>query len=423
MEGEKVEEQKTKNKKDCLFSFSKINKYFIIPFLCPVFSMIIEIIYSSSIISDNTKNRDLLFNMIDCLSTLVGGLLYFVASMRTKTEETRNNAIIYKETSHDIEYIYNPLELEKNYCIIITYLIIMSIIFSFVYIILECQNIIIEENTHKFERRLYYLFFLPLFSKFILKSDIFSHQIVSLIISYIGTIFLYIPIIKEFTTDDILINILKLVVSIFNSLVFVLIKILTNKYYLSPYLCQLYLGFFSAIFTFIGYLIFSLIKEGNISIITDSFNFSDIDNILLFIIFYTGIFVFGIIYNTLLFLTIYYFTPTLLMITDIINPLLIWIYSLVIKEKEEFLSNIIMKSIGYSIIIFGSLIYNEIIICNFFGFNKNTKKCIEERQREELLSLRKSENLNNSKNSFDESDSSDKSDIDIKNDNNTKEND
>ena len=57
----------------------------------------------------------------------------------------------------------------------------------------------------------------------------------------------------------------------------------------------------------------------------------------------------------------------------------------------ETTTNIILKSLGFSIVFFSSLIYNEIIICNFFGLNMNTKKCIEERQKEELISLRVTE--------------------------------
>ena len=60
-------------------------------------------------------------------------------------------------------------------------------------------------------------------------------------------------------------------------------------------------------------------------------------------------------------------------------------------QNGETTTNIILKSLGFSIVFFSSLIYNEIIICNFFGLNINTKKCIEERQKEELISLRVTE--------------------------------
>ena len=44
------------------------------------------------------------------------------------------------------------------------------------------------------------------------------------------------------------------------------------------------------------------------------------------------------------------------------------------------------------IVLFASLIYNEIIIFNFCNLNKDTKKFIEERLNEESKDLRKTEN-------------------------------
>jgi len=46
-----------------------------------------------------------------------------------------------------------------------------------------------------------------------------------------------------------------------------------------------------------------------------------------------------------------------------------------------------LNSIGYFLVLLSSLIYNEIIIFNFFGLNRNTKKYLEIRQREELSSI------------------------------------
>jgi len=42
-----------------------------------------------------------------------------------------------------------------------------------------------------FEERLYFLFFIPLFSKYILKIKIFSHQILSLLITFVNLFLLF----------------------------------------------------------------------------------------------------------------------------------------------------------------------------------------------------------------------------------------
>ena len=75
------------------------------------------------------------------------------------------------------------------------------------------------------------------------------------------------------------------------------------------------------------------------------------------------------------------------MVTDSIGPMLFWIvYELPKGEKKI---NIIFKFFGYFVSLFSTLIYNEIIILNFCGFNENTKKYIEKRQ-----TLRNTENEN-----------------------------
>ena len=84
------------------------------------------------------------------------------------------------------------------------------------------------------------------------------------------------------------------------------------------------------------------------------------------------------------------------MVSDIISPMLYFIYEIFInKEKieEPKMLNIIFHYIGYFIILICSLIYNEIIICNFCDLNKYTSKYIIERQKQELASLKNNEKI------------------------------
>ena len=76
------------------------------------------------------------------------------------------------------------------------------------------------------------------------------------------------------------------------------------------------------------------------------------------------------------------------MVTDIINPIIIWIFTLFKNGKDENKTLvIILNNIGYFLVFFSSLINNEIIILNFCGLNKNTKKYLEEKQKEEFSSI------------------------------------
>ena len=382
-------ETKEEKQKQKLFSFAKMNKYFIFPFLCPIYCMLGNLFIGLIIDDKGFKNKEFSITLFICFSYSVGGLLYFISSIRTKTAETKDDAIIYREKEREksissIKFIYND-GLRKNRFKIFGILFIMSSCLSLCTI---CSLLALDKNV--FQERLYFLFFIPLFSKVILKDDIFKHQIVSLIIAVIGMIFLFIPIILVIGKEDIIINILLFITCVGYSLHLVLTKFLTHNYYISPYLCLLFLGLLSFILTFFGFVIYSLIKYQNLSYISDSLDFSEIESGLNTILYFFGVFIFGTILQIFSILVIYYFSPTLYMVTDIISPMLLWIIQSLMKGEK--LINVIFYSLGYLIVLFASLIYNEIIICNFYDLNKDTKKCLEERQTEELISLRETEN-------------------------------
>ena len=401
-----MEKKKDKNKikKKKLFSFAKLNKYFIFPFLSPIFCFLgnffLELIYND----EGINNKEFLIAIITSLSYIGGGILYFISWIRTRTEESRDEALEHLERKErnpsSIRYIYND-GLKKNKLHIFFILLIMSILLVFSTV---ASIYALEKNV--FEERLYFLFFIPLFSKIILKLDIFSHQILSLLIAFIGLILLFIPVILIIEKDDILINILIFVSSIGFSLVLVLCRLLTQNYYMSPYLCILFIGIYSTLITLIGYIIYSLIKYHSLSYIIDTFNFKNIelDGTMLGLYCFLSLF-FASILQILSILVIYYFSPTLFAVTDIISPFLSWIVYCI--QNGESGRNIAFNCIGYFVVFFSSLIYNEIIICNFYGLNENVKKCIEERQKEELIEIRMSESQIETQNNKDPDESFD----------------
>ena len=150
-------------------------------------------------------------------------------------------------------------------------------------------------------------------------------------------ILVFIPILTKIGTSDIPYNVLNFFGEILYSLNLVLVKKLTHNYYLSPYLYLLYLGIFSSFFTFIGYLIYSFIKEGNLSFITKSFNFSKMNGLFVFT-YIVGIVFFESLFYVLAILTIFYFSPVLLMITFIISPLFYWIFNIFINNRRKFIN-------------------------------------------------------------------------------------
>jgi hypothetical protein len=263
----------------------------------------------------------------------------------------------------------------------------MSLFVSFFDI---CEVYSFDKNV--FDERLFFIFFISIFSQIILKMEIYNHQILSLSISLIGFLFIYIPTIKAITNDDILNNVLLFISSIGFSLFLVLIKYLTHYYYISPYLCLLSVGTMSTILSFIFFFFYSFITD-DFSFIKNNFDFSDLEIGKIVYLYIVIIMISGFLLQTFSFLAIYYFSPTLFMVTDNMSPCLLWIIK--IKDDDSF-SNKLYKGLGYFIVLIASLIYNEIIICNFCNFNKYTKKFLDRRQEEETLLLKKTESENSS---------------------------
>ena len=85
-----------------------------------------------------------------------------------------------------------------------------------------------------------------------------------------------------------------------------------------------------------------------------------------------------IILQVFIILVIYYFSPALFAVSDIISPMLSWINSS-IKNKEKNSFILIVNAIGYLIVLFAAFIYNEMIVCNFYGLDEYTRKAIDER--------------------------------------------
>ena len=336
------------------------------------------------------KNILFLLDIIVCFSYILAGLLTFIPSLREKAKNTINDALIYKKNSNSsIELVY-----KKNYLankgkskIVIFYIFLISILICNNYFLIHFST-----SKHLIEQRLYLFFFIIIFSKIILKQYIHKHQVFSLSISFIGFVFISIFSLLKFEKSDILGNIYYLISKLGLALNFVLIKHLVDNYYVSPFDCLLYVGIETLILTIIVNIVYSKICYKDFSIIINIFDFPE--KIIYFYLFL--LIILAIIYQILTILIIYYFSPILLMVSDIISPMLYFIYEIFInKEKieEPKMLNIIFHYIGYFIILICSLIYNEIIICNFCDLNKYTSKYIIERQKQELASLKNNEKI------------------------------
>ena len=389
----------TKENKRPLFSFQKMNKYYLFPFLVPLICFsakyfiepIKERHYHKN--EDGDKEIDLSiehqfvyhYTFINSLSFLLAGLLYFVSVSNSKTIKEKNPK---RETLTNMEQLIKKDDghIKKNIKIFFIFLLMSFILTAYTVI----KGYALKNKT--LEKRLYFLFFISVFNWPILKLKIYKHQKFSLLIALVGLILLfgifYFNIFYNDKQYDYKFDIYLFFGSFIYSLYLVLTKKLTYSYELSPFLCLLVIGIMSTFLTVIGYAVIFLVSDGNkCSNLVDIFisknkneNYLYYDNYFINTIIYLII---QIVLQVFIILVIYYFSPALFAVSDILSPMLSWINSS-IKNKEDNAFIIIVNIVGYLIVLFAAFIYNEIIVCNFYGLEEYTKTAIDERARRDI---------------------------------------
>ena len=290
-----------------------------------------------------------------------------------------------RERNLPVRLIYNNI-FEEDRLKKFLYLLLISILMFF-----YCASNLFIDQTKTMEYNLFTIIFISLFTRIILKIEIFKHQIISIILCIIGYILISVPIIKEMNDNEHLLNNIGFAVScLAYSLALVLTKYLSQIYYINPYKIYLYIGLFLLVATLLSSFIYYFISWR----LSDMFNaFVLKENIYyLYLVLYILLCsIYSIMYSYIIF----YYSPTLSMITQAISCLLIWLINTLLTvlsgQKELELDNILFLSIGYFILLFACLLYNEVIICNFWGLNKYVRKSIDERGKQEYLTDNKSE--------------------------------
>ena len=215
-----INNEKTNKKQNNLVTFAKMNKYFLFPFLCPVFCMI-STYFSNKILSSKVKIKEYLQLIYVSLSYSSTGILYLISYFKQEKNKVNDSYFNRLKLLKFFNNNKNNKDIKKNS--IKKWLIIILIgILMLIYTIFNALFM----DKHLVEQRLYFIFFIPLFSKIILKEEIYKHQYLSLIIAAIGIIIFIIPISLVFEQEDIIPNILIFVSGVSFSLCFALFNML-----------------------------------------------------------------------------------------------------------------------------------------------------------------------------------------------------
>ena len=241
----------------------------------------------------------------------------------------------------------------------------------------------------------FFICFVVIFTRIILGNKIYSHQIFSLIIILISILIpISFHIINKTASQATLIKIILIVIvtclfALFNTLEYKYF----DKYLDTPYHLMFIMGLISTILI----LIYEIITFSIFGIDT-SFNgifYQFLKNCekheFLYILIFLGDIIVTFLWGSGIQLTIYFFTPCHFLISESISQILSTIINDTIFDFPIYEKVIIY--IFFGVIIFATLIYNEVFIIKVCSLNKNTKKYIILRQLIDSKNLLKIEDL------------------------------
>ena len=381
--------------KTSLFSFANISKYYLIPLIAPIVCVINDYIYKSIIkYSGNYDKTNIYFFILYYTPKIIGGLFHFCYVSKKEERVTRSSIESKKERikvikgntviTDEVQVLSDKIEKER-----FTKAFKFTVFSSFLDLLSEGYFLLNKDET-LFDKRLFYLFLVSYISLKILKKDVFIHQKISLIIAIIGLLVVYLSTIIFSDINNWPLKLLiEFFLSILNVTSLVLSKYIMEKLFMPPLLYMLFTGVFSLIFGFFHNIIYLLLKGKNpIEFFQNFPYFFNENNLKECIIFLILIFFSVTVYNILKILTINIFSPTLLIISDLLSPFI----TLIINEINEGEKGFVMSFIGYVIAILASVFYNELIICNFWGLNINTAENIKKRVDKEKGLIKEEEN-------------------------------
>ena len=385
---------KMNNKKQFFISCNCKTNYSIYPFLLPLLFMFIRYFHDKMIEESNPRltykllkyNLPYLFYLY--LPKIFSIILLPIINYNTRSENNESFLSLRK---------YHIFIKNKNR----QKLLLLFYVISLFEVIQETGDFLLYyfQRTVQLkwliEKKTGYIIFVPIFSIFILDKRLHRHHLLALLLGLIGAFIInMIRFILEFAKEsEYPFHLLNILFSALSSFAIVVTKYtMTNFLFKSPYVFLFYDGIFCIINSFICILIeWQIIvnipdKNDELKGENNHFfknNFLEIftlfqDQNKNFFIYFFLSFIFSFFYYIIYVLTIYNFSPYLIIVLEALLPIdndIIPIFldkDKEVKDEDKILKRTYIQFIGYIILFFSALILDEMIILNFCGFNKNT---------------------------------------------------
>ena len=395
-----------------LIEFGIIDYKIIIPLIYPIFYQIRRLIHK-----DDEKALFEFFT--NFCGYLFSGIVYLIIKHRMKKLNSKNIEKINSKNDNDkedsgkelvnvvtekqfrlvstIKFSENQLNLEKKKIDKINskkqYIYVLSLVLIYLFpMFLDSYTLVnnFDIGTSSSISLFVSIFSNIILSKIILGEKIYSHQIFAsmiILISILIVIILF--LIKAIHIEsNIEVNIALITfISSFYSLFNIMEKRYYNKFVDSPYHLMYVIGLFATILILV-YEIFTVIIVGIDSNLNGIF-YQFYKNCERFQYLYILIFISDILTAFIwlwgIQLTVYFFTPCHFIISESISQIISFFINDTISEYSDGEQATII--IFFFIIIFATLIYNEVLIINICSLSNNTKKNINLRQLRESESI------------------------------------
>ena len=365
-----------------LIEFSEFNWKFILFLIYPVCIRIQD--YSKS---TYIKNDNIFFKIFRCyLSFIFSAIFLLIYKIKTK----RKKIIIRESKLTDTEYEIDKdnkgqIEIEKKeierkkLIKIILFLWILSIIgfFSF-----YAEEYFLEVDYYYAQGSVRIFFEISNFtvlSHFILRQKLFKHHFISyccITLMLVAIFIISFPFLQKMLYSFTYFFISQFVFAFYD----VLIKFYMNEYFKNPYFIMFYIGLIVTSFLLI-YDTIAYFAKPDISGIIIGFqdNIKNVGDIFLFLL----DLLLEYVWNLGIWLLIFYFSPCHYFISDYVSEFFYFVMKPFKKYDHSFHTplNYGLIIIFSLIIFFFCLIFNEVLILNFWGLDFNTRKRIKEREK------------------------------------------
>ena len=143
-DGELPEIKYNKNSK---ITFAKLNKYFIIPFLCPIFCFLTHYFYALCQEIKIIERTELFDSIFTDISYIIAGLFYFISYFRINYNKKNESSSNIENNNSGVIYIYNESIIDNyNPSKIIMLIILLSLIIG----IYDFLSIFFDDDNNVF---------------------------------------------------------------------------------------------------------------------------------------------------------------------------------------------------------------------------------------------------------------------------------